>query len=428
MPEVIRASTAPRISAQLAVLYISYDGVLEPIGQSQILPYLERLALQGVKVVLLTFEKPRALKAGEALEKARRRLEAAGIRWTPRRYHKRPAILSTLVDILLGMLSGLLLSRRYGVSLVHVRSYVPAVMALPARWLLRRPLLFDIRGFWVDERVEGGIWRKGLVYRIAKRVERLLYRRADAVVSLTEAGKGVVERMPAVAGREIPIVVIPTCVDTERFTPNVQDKALMEQLGFEGKVVFTYIGSVGTWYALDRTLDFCRVVYEEVPNAAFLFVVRGTRDGLQAQLKQCGLDTVSLVVPEVPHEQVPTWLSIATVGMAFIRPTPSKAASFPTKIGEYLASGLPVVVSAGVGDCDHFIEAERVGLIIREFTLPEYRRGARVLQELLQDNAISDRCRSVALRRLSVSEGVKRYHSVYRLLMGIRGSSEGGTG
>lgn len=407
-----------RPKGRVRVLYISYDGVLESIGQSQVLPYLERLSGRGVQLTLLTFEKPADMASRSGTrEQTRARLAAAGILWIPLRYHKHPALLSTLYDVACGAVWALRLARGHRAQLLHVRSYVPAVMALPSRWLLRCPLLFDIRGFWVDERIEGGIWRRGTIYWLAKRVEWLLYRNADAVVSLTVAGKQVVEGLPAVAGRGIPIEVIPTCVDTERFAPKIPDKALMERAGFEGKVVFTYIGSVGTWYALDQTLDFFRAVGQEISNAAFLFVVRGTGNELRAQLKQCGLDAVSLVVPGVSHEQIPKWLSISTVGTAFIRPTPSKVASFPTKIGEYLASGLPVVVSAGVGDCDRLIEADQVGVIIREHTPEAYRRAVKALRGLLEGPDLSDRCRQVALSHLSVAVGVHRYYSVYRNLI-----------
>lgn len=399
------------------ILYVSYDGLLEPIGQSQILSYLEGLSQQGVAFALLSFEKPGDMAPGSAtLASTRTRLGAAGIQWFPLRYHKQPALLSTLYDIACGTVWALRLARGHRAQLLHVRSYVPAVMALPSRWLLRCPLLFDIRGFWVDERVEGGIWRRGIIYWLAKRVEWLLYRNAAAVVSLTVAGKQVVEELPAVAGRGIPIEVIPTCVDTDRFAPKIPDKALMERAGFDGKVVFTFSGSVGTWYALDQTLDFFRVVCQEISNAAFLFIVRGTGDELQAQLTRSGLAMRSLVLPEVPHEQVPKWLSIASVGMTFAKPMPSNTARFPTKIGEYLASGLPVVVSAGVGDCDRLIEADQVGVIIREHTPEAYRRAVKALRELLEDPALSDRCRQVALTHLSLSQGVMRYRALYRRL------------
>ena len=403
------------------VLYISYDGLLEPIGQSQILPYLEGLSRQAVAFALLSFEKPGDMAPGSAtLEGTRMRLAAAGIRWYPLRYHKRPTLLSTLFDVACGTVWALLLARRHQVQLLHVRSYVPAVMALPARWFLRCPLLFDIRGFWVDERVEGGIWRRGFMYRAAKRVERLLYRNADAIVSLTEAGKLAIQDFSRVSRREVPIAVVPTCVDTDRFAPRKPDRTLVERLGYEGKTVFTYVGSVGTWYAMDEVLDFFGIVLQEIPMAAFLLIVRGPLEALRGSVERRGLCAVTAIVSSVPSKEVPQWLSISHVGLAFYRRGISNIARFPTKIGEYLASGLPVVVSGGVGDCDRILKGERVGVSVREFTVPEYRRAARALRELLQDGALPDRCRRTALTHLSAAVGVHRYCSVYRHLIGVK--------
>lgn len=405
------------------VLYVSYDGLLEPIGQSQILRYLEGLSRQGVAFALLSFEKPGDMAPGSAtLEGTRMRLAAAGIRWYPLRYHKRPALLSTLFDVACGTVWALSLACRHRAQLVHVRSYVPALMALPVRWLLRCPLLFDIRGFWVDERVEGGIWRRGFMYRAAKRIERLLYRNADAIVSLTEAGKLAIQTFPGVSGRRVPIAVVPTCVDTDYFAPTKPDRTLIERLGYEGKTVFTYVGSVGTWYAMEEVLDFFGVILQDVPTAALLLIVRGPLAALRESVERKGLCAVTTFVSSVPNGEIPKWLSISHVGVAFYRRGISNIGRSPTKIGEYLAIGLPVVVSAGVGDCDRILEAEGVGVSVRGFTVPEYRRAAHTLRELFQDDSLADRCRSTAVRRFSLSEGVKQYHSVYRHLMGARDS------
>jgi hypothetical protein len=131
------------------VAYVSYDGIGEPLGQSQVLAYLERLA-GAVEITLLSFE-----KRGTVNEALRSRVNAAGIRWLPLRYHKRPPVLSTLWDVVRGTCVLVLVSRRRP-DIVHARSYVPALIFLLARPLSGAKFLFDIRGFWVDERVAGG--------------------------------------------------------------------------------------------------------------------------------------------------------------------------------------------------------------------------------------------------------------------------------
>ena len=39
------------------VLYLSYNGMLDPLGQSQVLPYLKELSKLGVRFTLLSFER-----------------------------------------------------------------------------------------------------------------------------------------------------------------------------------------------------------------------------------------------------------------------------------------------------------------------------------------------------------------------------------
>ncbi len=40
-----------------SVLYTTYDGLTDPLGQSQILPYLQQLCREGYQFTILSFEK-----------------------------------------------------------------------------------------------------------------------------------------------------------------------------------------------------------------------------------------------------------------------------------------------------------------------------------------------------------------------------------
>ena len=76
------------------ILYISYDGMLEPLGQSQVLAYLEKLA-PGRRINLISFEKPEDWASADKLDALRKRIAKAGIHWHPLRYHKRPTAPAT---------------------------------------------------------------------------------------------------------------------------------------------------------------------------------------------------------------------------------------------------------------------------------------------------------------------------------------------
>ena len=201
------------------VLYISYDGMLEPLGQSQVLAYLKRLAV-GRRIHLISFEKAGDWANAVERERIASDIAGAGIAWHPLRYHKRPSALATLWDIACGIGVGLWLVLRHRLRIVHARSYVSSVMALALKRLTGVKYIFDMRGFWADERVDGGLWpRSGRMYRVAKGFERRFLLAADHVVSLTHAAVREMQRFDYLQGRMPPVTVIPTCADLARFTP-----------------------------------------------------------------------------------------------------------------------------------------------------------------------------------------------------------------
>ncbi len=118
----------------------------------------------------------------------------------------------------MGIVAGLWLVLWYPLRIVHARSDVPALMALAIKRLTGARFVFDMRGFWAAERVDGGLWsRTGRLYRTAKGFERRFLLRVDHVVSLTHAAVAEMRKFDYLDGRMPPILVIPTCADLARF-------------------------------------------------------------------------------------------------------------------------------------------------------------------------------------------------------------------
>jgi len=396
-------------------LYISYDGLLEPLGQSQVLPYVEGLADTGIAFILLTFEKPADLARTVDVTRLRKRLAVRDIRWVPLRYHKTPSVPATAWDILCGALAAAWLAWRVRVRVIHCRSYVPGLMGLVARAVSRARFIFDMRGFWPEERVEGGLWRSdSRVFRLAKRVERILLRAADAVIVLTEPARRILlgGTYRAALSPRARVAVIPCCVDLERFAaPNAWETNPPPP----GPRTLVYAGSVSTWYMLPEMLDFYLTVRARDPELRFLILNRGSHDVIAKAIVAAGADGVS-VVASTPDE-MPGHLGRAWAGIYFIKPVFSKQGAFPTKLGEYLAAGLPVVINAGVGDTDEMVAATRVGAVVERFAREEYLTKWDALVAMAADAGLRGRCRETARRTLALGEGVARYQEVYGSLL-----------
>jgi len=411
------------------LLFVSYNGTSDPLLHTQGVVYLERLPQRGVGVHLLTYERPHGVPQGERAARVHVRTEFArrGIIWHDVRYHKWPPILSTCWDIMRGWLAVWNVIRRYHIDVVHARGAIPAAIVAPVAWVTGTRWLFDLRGLVAEEYVDGGLWpRGGIVHRVVRGVERWLLHQARAVVVLTERAAEILRQNPVWRLREgVVPCVIPCCVDVDRFaqaTASPEEARRLE--ASTGRPVLVYVGSLGTWYLFEEMVEFFQHVVAKHPEAQFLVVAPAIyhAQAYQAIRRFPGLSS-QVGVRATSPEGVPHYLAAAHVGLSFIKPTFSKQFSSPTKIGEYLASGIPVVVNRGVGDLDRFVRQHQVGVVLPSFEPSSYQHGVTELFDLLADPSLPERCRQTAREHLSITVGRQRYWDVYqRLINGVEQS------
>jgi glycosyltransferase involved in cell wall biosynthesis len=388
--------------------------MLEPLGQSQVLRYLERLA-PAFPIVLISFEKPGDWDLVERREALRARLRESRIEWIPLRYHKRPSAPATTFDIAQGVAVGAWAVMRYRVRIVHARSYVPAVMALALKRLFGVKFVFDMRGFWADERVDGGLWPEdGGLYRAAKWFERRFLINADRVVSLTRAAVDEMRTFPYLQRNMPQFDVITTCADLDLFR-----LAPSGSIDPDANRQFTlgYVGSVGVWYLFDEVLLCFKLLQELIPTAKFHILNRGGHEYIAERLAALGIDPADVRVEAVEHANVARAMQRMDAGIFFYTPTYSKKATAPTKLGEFLGCGVPCLSNSGVGDMASVLEENDVGVALRSFDESAMRAAVAQLTQLSRASDIKERCRAVALRCFSLADGVESYRNIYRALL-----------
>lgn len=405
------------------VLYLSYDGMTDPLGQSQVLPYLVGLSRRGYTISLVSFEKPERLEAGR--KEVEKLCRDHHISWYPLRYTRKPPVLSTLKDIRsLQRLVGKLHAQQT-FDIVHCRSYITALVGLKLKREKGVKFVFDMRGFWADERVDGKIWNLKnplfrLIYRYFKKKEKQFFSEADYSISLTHAARSIIQDWPGIRGQPVPIEVIPCCVDLEHFDPaRVQAPGrdrLRQQLNIpEGGRVLTYVGSVGTWYMLPEMMAFFRRWLIRHPEDIFLFISHDDPAAIRAEAERRQVPASQIRVQGAKRAEMPLYLSLGDYSVFFIRPVFSKKASSPTKQGEIMAMGIPVICNSGVGDTDYVVQNWSSGRWVDQFTDEAYDQVIASLEQASFD--------PVAIRRgaeefFSLEEGVRRYEGVYKKVLG----------
>ena len=422
-----------RSEKRLEVLYVSYDGLLEPLGQSQIVRYVEGLAAEGLHMNVLSFEKSRDLENGQRRNLLREELESRGISWFPLRYHRHPRLLATAWDVANGIATGLKLAERYRPDVVHARSYVAGLMGLAFKAAGRSRFVFDMRGFWPEERVELGLFQpQGLLYRASKLLENRLLATADHIVVLTESAKSILREREAKARliaqgaqgarrardvRETPMSVIPCCVDLERYRPLPPDPELSRRYGLDSSVVIGNIGAFNHRYLAQEMFRFAFHLKTHRPDLRFVYLTEQDPAAVRSTAKGAGFGEEDVFVLRAEPEDVPRWLSLFRLGVFFLRPSYAAKASSFTKLGEFLAAGVPVVTNTGVGDVDKILGSDRCGLLLPGLTDRELSAFARKALPLLEGDRvpaeIRSQCRTAAVAHFALAEGVARYRSLY---------------
>ncbi|WP_290650807.1 glycosyltransferase [Aquisalimonas sp.] len=381
---------------------------MEPLGRSQVLAYLEHLA-RDHQITLLTFEKPGDLAdAGRAdglLQECRR----AGIDWRPHRYHHRPRAIATAWDLIVLLAAALSAIRRARPDLVHARGYLPAFVSLALKRISGVPFVFDMRAFWPDEMITAGRLRAGsLLDRAIRNGERACLRDAHGIVVLTDAAASRLRQRYGPDVMDGRCVVIPTCVDLRRFHPALR----------EGRRRATRIGSVGSvlsgWFQVDRLMRFLAAFAEAAPGVELYIVTRDDPEAVEHVAAGHGIDPSRLRIFRRTPEEMPAAIAELDAAAMFFAPRESEVARCPTRMGEILACGVPIVANSAAGDVAEIITTYRVGVVADGEAPDAPKQAAETLLTLMGDGGLAERCRQAAEERFSLQTGVRSYDAIYR--------------
>ena len=405
------------------MLFISYNGMLEPLGQSQVLPYLRELAKKGVIFTLLSFERDQAF-AGDGPGRCaalKTQLAEQNIDWHWLRYHQTPSIPATTYDVLRGIAYAKRLVKKNRIEMVHARSHIPATIALALKKQLGVKFIFDIRGLMAEEYVDANHWKQdSLPFRITKTMERRALAAADGVVTLTEKIWPIITQWEGLRGRAISHEVVPCCADLKTFSFSASErKKRRAELGLDDRLTIVYSGSIDGWYLTDEMADFFAQVLREQPSTHFLWLTPFKHDRIRSLMNDRGISGENYTVKAAAPAEVSSYLSAGDIGLAFIRPCFSKQASSPTKNAEYLGCGLPLIINAGVGDSDALVSNGEIGALVEELTDASYSKALTAVRKLLANrDALHLAARDTAEKFFDVGRvGVERYARLYERVL-----------
>ncbi len=379
--------------------------MMEPLGASQVLSYVYKLS-DAYEYTLLSLEKSADLQRELEFGILKNELLAKGIQWIPIIY--RESKVGKLFNFFRFTAKVFSIVRNEKLLFIHCRSYITAIPA----WLIKKiyPIvyLFDTRNFWFDERADiGSLSRGRFLYKFLKRLEKKLYKSADGIVILARSGKEAVLNNELFKGGETlkNIEIIPTCVDLNRFVQHKRD--------YTKPVTIGYIGTAVGWYDFEKTVITLAKIGEFIDYKFLIFNNNqyNQHEFIKKTLSKHHIPAEKYQLEKISFEQMPSRLKEVDISLFYIHPYFSKKASAATKLGELLASGIPVLTNKNVGDHEYYIDQYSVGKIIDFDALDTY-NFAEIITTLLNQET-SNRCRNLAETYFSLDKGAQKYKEIY---------------
>ena len=406
------------------ILFISYDGMTDPLGQSQVIPYLAGLTKHGYEFVILSCDKPE--KYNKNKDYVNKLIEPYPVKWVSIPYTKKPPVLSSVYDFYKLKLKAKQLHKIYRFDMAHTRPGIPQLVALYLKKKFGIKFMNDIRGFWADERVDGGMWNLKnplykMVYSFFKGKEDECVRVADYNTCLTYKGKDEILKWKNVP-QPVKLNVVPCSVDLELFNPyNINGdikKEFKKELNIlDNDFIISYLGSIGGWYLTKEMLQFCSILLQKKPETKFLFISNNNHQDIINAAAAYKIPPEKLIIKSGKRHEVPALLSFSTYSLFFIKPCYSKLSSSPTKHGEIMAMGIPVITNSGVGDVKEIVEKYKAGFVLDTFTDSEMNK---IADAVCDSNTTFDHkaIRGGAKDFYDLETTLATYNTVYKKVLG----------
>lgn len=364
--------------------YITIDSLSEGVGSSQITPLISRLSKAGLKINLISYEK---LKQNSDLTDF---FKSIGVAWNARSFGA--------TGFMGGM--GRLNNIRREIpetNLIHARSDIPAVSGIASR---KAPVLWDVRSLWADQKV---MIQKNLLnqtlYRSYRALESIASHQSLGMSTLTSAVLPVLEAR----NKRLPLLrtVVPTAVDLNRF--ELSPKA-------PSKIRALFSGTYNDYYDLHLSALFMDELRSQIEIETHW---ARPHESNKEQIN-VGEEKVLPASQAEMAQLIPNYSF--GVSVCKLNAGPSLTAAMPTKIGEFLACGRPIVVNRGLGDMDDFIKEFDAGVIL-DGDPDNLKQSATELIQLVLDPETPFRCRALAEKYFSMDVGANKYLDLYSQML-----------
>ena len=373
---------------------------MEPLGESQVLNYLKKISMTH-NVYLISFEKSSDILDLQKFQEFKETCSAHQIQWKPLRYSRFIIYISSLKNIFSLFFQTFKILITKNINIVHIRSYMPGVAALPFKKIFKFSLVFDMRGLWADEKVDRLGWEQSqLRYKFFKFLETKLLKQSESIITLTYGLKSYLIKLGYDENR---ITTIRTCVNLDEFYP-------MNSNYENTSIKFGYLGSADTAYDIEPVLKLFNQILSIRQNVKLKIFTKSNPEKIYEIADTIGIKSKFLDISFCNREDLNAAINDLNVILFYLKPSFSLLASMPTKIGESLGCNIPIVCNAFNEDIQKLMSDGSVGKLI------EFKNTSDEAFEILhfiENYSQKTNCRDLEISEFNLEQGAQKISNIY---------------
>ena len=370
----MRSSRPPSAIANLkSILYVTLieDPINNGILSSQVVSVLKGVAKAGYRVALFTAPSKKLFSkhAAETIKKYKGKIDNEGIQFycSPIPVLTNASIRFYLIPwlILFTLPPVLIAAWKRRADVVHCRSYPASLIGMLVKMLTGKRFIFDMRGVYPEEgEFLFANWHKNsLNFKTWKLIEKRILISADQIVVVSDFFKQHLlseypEHVDAI-NKKITTIVCGV-------SPESIVKGELQQKSLHDPVRVVYSGTLDGWTTPELLAKTYRQILKYNTQYTFLLNIYTTsnQELIHKALLEEGIDSSKYFIQRLKSDEVAEKLRENDIGILVREKSIVNEVSFPVKLGEYLAAGLPVVINSALVGAGEFVQQHGVGITL----------------------------------------------------------------
>lgn len=398
------------------ILILTYWSYKDALIQTYTLPYvrqIRRLLANNQKLFLVCLEQEKSRMNADELKQEKEQLKQENIHLLTFTYSNFGFLM--MLKFFFIFLRLVFLTLFNNITHIHTWCTPAGAMGYILSVLTRKKLMLDSYEPHAEPMVESNTWAKeSLKFKLLFWLEKKQLQHAQKVITCVESMNVYVkERFKLELKNHF---TKPACVNFDLFDANKpKNEELILKHQLQNKTIGIYAGKFEGSYLKDEVFELIKTAEDFWGKDNFRFIILSNHDKafIQHLVKKFDIASTTVLHLFVPHHQVPVYMQLADFGISPFIPVPSKRYGSPIKNSEYMAMGLPIIITKAISDDSELIDKNNFGYVLNELSKEEYKKALSHIYTRIKNEEVKQKIVAFARETRNFELAEKVYQQLY---------------